>query len=1752
MSAGTQALKSGPLGAARRARRFPALACLLLVSTLADCSEDSPSAGLDPALGPDTSVDAASGSDGGGDLDGLDAEDGAAPRADAAALDSDGELAELQDDAAADAAEEDAAEAAMADSQSADGASDDDASTTDGGVTPDATLDDGAATADGAADAALDASETGDATGCVGDGCPCQSVADCVDDGDLCNGVPYCNQPAGTCATNPASVVSCSSVDDSSCGKTQCQPATGACKLVAAPNGQTCSHANPCVGTAACQAGNCQALSNTCACQSHADCAVKDDDNLCNGTLACDPKSKACVIQPGSVVTCPDSQGGCIASSCAAKTGKCETFLVASGASCDDGQACTVGDSCQGGKCQSGSLACPCLKDSDCAPFEDKDLCNGGLVCDKSQSTIEGTPACVVNLKSVVSCQAPLGKPCLQAGCNALNGKCSLTPKPTGASCDDGSPCTVADTCAAGVCGGVPLACDDGDVCTQDSCLPDAGGCLHAPLLCDDQKPCTLDECKGGKCVHVALLGGCDDGDACTAPDLCAKGACVSKPKACIDDVACTSDGCAPGKGCVFLPLDATACDDGVGCTAGDACQAGVCKGTASAALCDDAKVCTLDACLPIVGCVHYALLATPCDDGDACTTGDLCQGKGCAGQPLQASACDDAKVCTKDSCQSKGPGAGCKHEPAPGPCDDGDACTLGDACSGGACAANTVLPCACKSDADCASKLGADACLGAPVCVKAALPYVCGFAPGTAVVCDTTGDGPCKKTTCAKGKCSAAVSADGSACSAGGDACSAGVCGKGLCVATGVALDCDDGEPCTVDTCDNAAGCKHDATALSGKACDDGDACTVGDACKGGECGAGGAALCDDGAPCTVDLCDKAKGCSVDAAAFDGKACDDGDACQGPDLCVGGVCKGKAKLVCDDASPCTVDDCLVKSGCKHDAAPFAGLPCDDSDPCTGGDACANGLCKGAALDCDDDNACTVDSCVGGACLHLGGALEGKPCAHVEACVKGGACKGAVCAGGDATACGDTGDCAVQPDVLGLRTLQATGRIDADQHPKGLGRVAVLDDAGDVQIGKLDWPIAADWKPAFVVDGPPSVAVASALAVVALDDGGVVVGASSGTGDASAPAWSPWLKRTDAVGKVAWTIAAVPGAALLLRDIALHDDGSVGVVGSVDAQGRAWLARVSAGGAQVFGALVKGPGAQASADRWVLRRAIGMPSAALMAVGSVYAPSTGATAIARGLVVRYGGSGAKQLEASTAQPGETILFDAALLGDGTIRAVGALRASASAPWRPWAAHFASGGALLQEGELLGAGAFEGSDAAVRVLVSAAIGADGGLVIGAYSQAKVGSPAVTELFRLGAADAVVYRRPFDEGGHLVPCAGCLLPAARDGWQLIASSYAVGKGLETASARRLRIGAFGHADCGSAGACGSLDLGDCSDGVACTLHGCDPGKGCMLTPHHAACDDGNVCTAQACELVQGCAFSPKTGPCSLLGACEVTACDAGQCKVTGAPFDCGDADPCTLDSCSSASGCLHLPLTAGSRCRDDAACLQGVCPGNGKGCGSATPLDCNDFEACTLDSCLKSKGCLHKEVDGGACSDGDSCTSGEVCVAGACTGGKVKPCASGQVCTGGTCQSASCGSGNKGLTFTVVSRDDTLDVMRVVAYAAAYGYPPDDNAYVGAIACQESRPVLCLRIHGYSGPLTQTAWSKGELRASQPVSGCGVRTKAAGDKVCSDRFGANWSMHHWHVTGQETFAHGALPLGTRSWVWISDEPQGTCAQ
>jgi len=191
--------------------------------------------------------------------------------------------------------------------------------------------------------------------------------------------------------------------------------------------------------------------------------------------------------------------------------------------------------------------------------------------------------------------------------------------------------------------------CDDGNVCTDDSCDPALG------------------------CVNEANSGACDDGDLCTINDSCSEKQCQGGGALdCDDGNPCTADACVSATGCSHEAQDGV-CDDGNACTQDDLCGSGLCL-AGPAVDCDDGNPCTDDACDPETGCTH-ANNTLACDDGNVCTVDEVCSAGTCGGG-LEVS-CDDADPCTIDSCVA---GTGCVNEPGPdtdedGICDQVDNC---------------------------------------------------------------------------------------------------------------------------------------------------------------------------------------------------------------------------------------------------------------------------------------------------------------------------------------------------------------------------------------------------------------------------------------------------------------------------------------------------------------------------------------------------------------------------------------------------------------------------------------------------------------------------------------------------------------------------------------------------------------------------------------------------------------------------------------------------------------------------------------------------------------------------------------------------------------------------------------------------------------------------------------------------------------------------------------------------------------------
>ena len=157
----------------------------------------------------------------------------------------------------------------------------------------------------------------------------------------------------------------------------------------------------------------------------------------------------------------------------------------------------------------------------------------------------------------------------------------------------------------------------------------------------------------------------------------------------------------------------------------------------------------------------------------------------------------------------------------------------------------------------------------------------------------------------------------------------------------------CEDGNLCTVESCNINGECSH--TPQTSIPCVDGSACTVNDVCVNSTCTSGQLLKCDDGDPCTSNSCNPSAGCVFSPISAGPGSCQDGDVCTEKDFCDKGVCLPGTPKVCKDANDCTYDKCDNKyassGGCVFQPVPNkqfgtctqAGIPDGYVNWCIGG-----------------------------------------------------------------------------------------------------------------------------------------------------------------------------------------------------------------------------------------------------------------------------------------------------------------------------------------------------------------------------------------------------------------------------------------------------------------------------------------------------------------------------------------------------------------------------------------------------------------------------------------------------------------------------------------------------------------------------------------------------------------------------------------------------------------------------------------------
>ncbi len=261
----------------------------------------------------------------------------------------------------------------------------------------------------------------------------------------------------------------------------------------------------------------------------------------------------------------------------------------------------------------------------------------------------------------------------------------------------------------------------------------------------------------------------------------------------------------------------------------------------------------------------------------------------------------------------------------------------------------------------------------------------------------------------CLEGTAAGACGSGGSACSNcdNGQACDgAEKCDAGRCV-DGEPLECNDNDPCTIDSCDDATGCETEPNVNA--SCNDGDGCTENDLCHGDGSCAGTPITCNDGNDCTQDSCDQGRCAFV--AAYDSSPCDDGSSCTLVTTCNAGECVAASPSVCHDtANPCKTSSCGEDGlGTCMEVNRDDDTPCDDGNPCTADDSCQAGVCSGGGItDCDDNNDCTSDSCDDATgCSYTN--VSGE-CADGNLCTVDDRCEDGVCVG-DPVECPAANEC---------------------------------------------------------------------------------------------------------------------------------------------------------------------------------------------------------------------------------------------------------------------------------------------------------------------------------------------------------------------------------------------------------------------------------------------------------------------------------------------------------------------------------------------------------------------------------------------------------------------------------------------------------------------------------------------------------------------------------------------------------------------
>lgn len=172
-------------------------------------------------------------------------------------------------------------------------------------------------------------------------------------------------------------------------------------------------------------------------------------------------------------------------------------------------------------------------------------------------------------------CETSGDTACSTTACDPVDGTCKAKAAAAGTSCSDGDNCTLGDQCEAGSCKAGPNSCecqadgdckDDGNACTSDGCDDKTGNC-KAPVNASKGTLCNADS------------NGCTVGDACDGKGACQAGGPVvcAEPSNPCQKAVCVSKGGTECACSVGQQPDGTGCDAEGACQIGAVCTSGSC-----------------------------------------------------------------------------------------------------------------------------------------------------------------------------------------------------------------------------------------------------------------------------------------------------------------------------------------------------------------------------------------------------------------------------------------------------------------------------------------------------------------------------------------------------------------------------------------------------------------------------------------------------------------------------------------------------------------------------------------------------------------------------------------------------------------------------------------------------------------------------------------------------------------------------------------------------------------------------------------------------------------------------------------------------------------------------------------------------------------------------------------------------------------------------------------------------------------------